>query len=164
MFHPRKSAESGDESEEQPASPTLPEETSSNLCPWPRKRKASTRMSMYEFAISADGYNADEHYAGSAYFFSQDEHSRPATSLPIKPSYPETQKKRKIEAGTLYQTLNTEELEHAEELNSRLRVLLTELEHELRSFSIREAICKKPTVCMHPPRKSKLMLKRSLGF
>jgi hypothetical protein len=119
---------------------------------------------MYEYAISADGYDADKHYAGSAYFFSQDEMNRPAASLPIKPNYPDTQKKRKLEAETLYRTLNTEELEHAEELNSRLRVLLTELEHELRSFSIREAICKKPTVCMHPPRKSKLMLKRSLGF
>lgn len=162
MFNPRKSSESREESENQPSSPILPEETSSNLCPWPRKRKASARMSMYEFEISADGY--EDHYAGSAFFFNQDERGRPTTSLPTKPIYPATQKKRKIEADALYQTLNPEELEHAEELNSRLRALLTELEHELRSFSIREAICKKPTVCMHPPKKSKLMQKRSLGF
>ena len=161
MQSPRIMAESGDS---EPGSPTLPE-PSNSLCPWPRKRKIENRYSMCEFAIPTRTYNADENYAQSSTFgFDEEDQRRPVSSIPRKPTAPETQKRRKLETDLLYTTLNPDEREQAEELNRRLQELLKELEIELRSFSIREAICKKPTVCMRPPKKSKLMLKRSLGF
>lgn len=130
-----------------------------SLCPWPRKRKVGGRLSMCEFAISTEPM-----FLPPALSFTRDDQERPAATIPIKPRPSEVQRKREAEAETFYQSLSVEELARAEELNSKLQQLLKDLEVELRSFSIREAICKKPTVSMRQPRKSKLMTKRSVGF
>lgn len=159
MQSPRQSEKSNDSAT---PSPMLPEPTQS-LCPWPRKRKVGSRLSMCEFATSTRSSN-EPFYLPPVLSFARDDHDPPAICIPIKPRPTEAQRKRETTAQALYQALSEEELARAEELNGRWRQLLKDLEVELRSFSIREAICKKPTVSMRKPLKSKLMTKRSLGF
>ena len=159
MLSPNTVEESGDSAT---ASPMLREATQS-LCPWPRKRKVGSRLSMCEFATSIHT-STETFFLPPVLPFTRDDQDRPTTNIPIKPRQSEAQKKHGAEAETFYQALSAEELARAEELNGKLQQLLKDLEVELRSFSIREAICKKPTVSMRQPRKSKLMTKRSVGF
>lgn len=164
MLSPRIIAESRESGDSDPGSPRPPE-TSHTLCPWPRKRKLESRRSMGEFDVPTRTFDTDGSNALSfALDFYDEDQRRPISSIPKKPETPQTQKRRKLGTESLYKALNPDEREQAEELNRRLQQLLKELEIELRSFSIREAICKKPTICMRPPKKSKLMTKRSLGF
>lgn len=163
MCDPENTEAQGDNYDSATASPTLPGAMQS-LCPWPRRRKVGSRLSMCEFATSAFAPEKSESLVlPPTLTFNRDNLDTVAVNLPVKPMPTDIQK-RDEKVRPLYQALSEVQHQEAGEFNRRMDQLLKDLELEIRSFSIREAICKKPTVSMRQPKKSKLMTKRSVGF
>lgn len=147
------------------------EAASNRICPavWmaPRRRKVGGRLSMMDLPIPSWNGADDVPFPDP---------SKLLPNLPI-PQFPLQIRTEELSTSqgqpvprvkspreSHYQPLTDEEEDHALDLNSKLKSTLRRLEKEIPSFSLREAICKKPTVPMRPPKKSKLMERRSLGF
>ena len=153
-------------------SPTLaPDAGSHSICPavWmaPRRRKAGGRLSMMDIPLGSS-------WDGLGDFSAQVPFPHPSTLLPCPPVAQLTLQIRTEVAPpapkvtdskeALYKPLSDEEEDRALDLNEQYRKTLKKLEKEIPGFSLREAICNKPSVSMRPPKKSKLMERRSLGF